>query len=162
MHNASDRDRPLAWGHKHSKRPLRSKPDIWTSSWKALKSRELVNKSAVKYLQKICRFVGQGKIHFCSRLFCCILTGVFCLGDFRRLTHFDAHQRRLYFGCGLPSQTYASINSPLARRCTIKKKTELFTFISNVQKKRTGVLGSIFCKIATLTLVVYFKQSWSK
>ena len=54
MHNASDRDRPLAWGHKHSKRPLRSKPDIWTSSWKALKSRELVNKSAVKYLQKNC------------------------------------------------------------------------------------------------------------
>ena len=136
MHNASDRLQPLALGHKHSKRPLRSKPDIWTSSWKALKSRELVNKSAVKYLQKNVPFcVGQGKIHFCSRLFCCILTGVFCLGDFRRLTHFDAHQRRLYFGCGLPSQTYASINSPLARRCTIKKKTELFTFISNVQKK---------------------------
>ena len=45
MHNASDRLQPLALGHKHSKRPLRSKSDIWTSSCRALKVAKSVNKS---------------------------------------------------------------------------------------------------------------------
>ena len=101
-----------------------------------------------------------GKIHFCSRLFCCILTGVFCLGDFRRLTHFDAHQRRLYFGFGLPSQTYASINSHRLARAGMKKnRTILYSFDHfKCWKTRIGVLGAfwnmckyvlkiVFCKI---------------
>ena len=72
----------------------------------------------------------RGKFTFVHGCSVGILTGVFCLGDFRRLTHIDAHQRRLYFGGGLPSQCV----NKLARH----EKMKTFTFFSTVANSILG------------------------
>ena len=90
----------------------------------------------------------RGKFTFVHGCSVGILTGVFCLGDFRRLTHIDAHQRRLYFGGGLPSQCV----NKLARH---EKNENIYIFFNGCK----FYFGCMNCMNSTCVLQLSPKES---